>query len=46
MQQVKLYSPAPIRIDGPDLKVEPNDADHTYTITHFGAAVTITVTPA
>jgi hypothetical protein len=45
MQQLKLYSPQPVTIEGPNLRVEHDDVAGTYTITHFGDAVTITVSP-
>ncbi len=45
MQQLKLYSPYALEIVGSDLKVETNEREKTYTITHFGAATTVTVMP-
>lgn len=41
MQQVKLYSPEPLKIWGPDLKIDYHEVEKTYTITHYGAAVTV-----
>lgn len=43
MQQIKLYSPKPLEIKGDDLKIEQDEKNHTYTITHFGENVTITL---
>ncbi|WJH36337.1 VCBS repeat-containing protein [Paenibacillus sp. CC-CFT747] len=43
MQQIKLYSPSPLVMEGPDLQIEENQEQHTYTVTHFGAAVSLTV---
>jgi len=45
MQQVKLYSTKPLQIEGDKLQIEHNEADHTYTITHFGAQTTIKLRP-
>ncbi|MEK8131784.1 VCBS repeat-containing protein [Paenibacillus filicis] len=44
MQQVKLISPVPLQIDGPDLTVERDEASGTYTVTHFGDPVKLTIT--
>lgn len=43
MQQVKLYSPTPLIIEGTDLTIEQNPEMHTYTVTHFGDRTSITV---
>jgi hypothetical protein len=43
MQQVKIYSSTPLEFEGPDLKVEHNEADHTYTITHYGQPVSMNI---
>ncbi|GIP41024.1 hypothetical protein J31TS4_43040 [Paenibacillus sp. J31TS4] len=43
LQQVKLYSPAPVRIEGEDLKIERSEAERTYTITHYGQQAAITI---
>jgi hypothetical protein len=45
MQQLKLYSPKPVTIEGPELRVEHDKTAGTYTVTHFGEPVTIKVTP-
>ncbi|TVY09368.1 FG-GAP repeat domain-containing protein [Paenibacillus cremeus] len=44
MQQVQLYSPQPLTIQGPDISVERDEAKQTYTVTHFGEPVTLTIT--
>lgn len=44
MQQVKLYAPRPLDITGEDLKIEKDPQDNLYTVTHFGAKTSITVT--
>ncbi|WP_284643350.1 FG-GAP repeat domain-containing protein [Paenibacillus silviterrae] len=45
MQQVKLYSSAPLQFEGPDgMTVEQDKQQNTYTITHFGDRTTITMT--
>ncbi|MDF2721785.1 MAG: alpha integrin [Paenibacillus sp.] len=44
MQQIKLYSPRPLTITGSDLKIEEDTDNHTYTVTHFGAKTSISVT--
>lgn len=41
MQQIKLYSPDPLHITGDGLKIERNEAENTYTITHYGAATVV-----
>lgn len=46
MQQVKLYSPRPLFIEGDGIKTDYNEAEHTYTVTHYGAQTAITLTPA
>lgn len=43
MQQLKLYSPHPLTIEGPNLKLENNSGANTYTITHYGDRVTVTI---
>jgi hypothetical protein len=45
MQQLKLYSPEPVNVEGPELRVDYDEPSSTYTITHFGEPVTITVSP-
>lgn len=44
MQQIKLYGPLPLQIAGDDLKIEQDPNDNLYTVTHFGAKTSITVT--
>lgn len=44
MQQIKLYGPRPLVISGEDLKIEEDAATNMYTVTHFGAKTSITVT--
>jgi hypothetical protein len=44
MQQVKLYAPRPLNITGQELKIEKDPQDNLYTVTHFGAKTSITVT--
>lgn len=49
MQQAKLYSPAPLAIEGPDgLKVEEGRLGdgYFYTVTHFGERIEVTARPA
>ncbi|MEI7025622.1 FG-GAP repeat domain-containing protein [Paenibacillus sp. y28] len=53
MQQIKLYSPVPLSIEGPDLVISSAPAGNdrapealTYTVTHFGEPVTVNVHPA
>lgn len=46
MQQVKLYSPDPLVIEGDGLKTEHNEQAHTYTVTHYGGPVTISIRTA
>lgn len=43
MQQVLLSSPQPLVIEGDQLQIVRNEAANTYTVTHFGAATTITL---
>ena len=43
MQQIKLYSPDPLSIEGADLKIEHDPEQRTYTVTHFGAKTRIIV---
>ncbi|SEC78183.1 VCBS repeat-containing protein [Paenibacillus sp. GP183] len=43
MQQVKLYSPDPITVEGADLHIDSNLKEGTYTITHFGARTTVVI---
>lgn len=43
MQQVQLWSSKPLTIEGDQLQVVRDEAASTYTVTHFGAATTITV---
>lgn len=44
MQQVKLQSATPLVIEGPDVDVRHNEADGTYTVTHYGDPVELTIT--
>ncbi|WP_127580267.1 FG-GAP repeat domain-containing protein [Paenibacillus koleovorans] len=46
MQQIKLFSPHPLRIEGADLKIDAFEAEHNYiyTVTHFGSKTTIKAT--
>lgn len=44
MQQIKLYAPRPLHIAGDDLKIEADPQGNLYTVTHFGARTSITVT--
>ncbi|MFK7694713.1 FG-GAP repeat domain-containing protein [Paenibacillus sp. HJGM_3] len=43
MQQIKLFSPDKLRIEGTDLKIDKFEAEgnNVYTITHFGEKTTI-----
>ncbi|MFD0680847.1 MULTISPECIES: FG-GAP repeat domain-containing protein [unclassified Paenibacillus] len=43
MQQVQLRSSKPLVIEGEQLQISQQEAEQTYTITHFGAATTITI---
>jgi hypothetical protein len=43
MQQIVIYSPQPIAIQGRDLKVDANEKARTYTVTHYGDPTSITV---
>jgi hypothetical protein len=43
MQQIKLYSPKPLKIEGMDLRVEYDPNQMTYTVTHYGDKTTIVV---
>ncbi|NOU95148.1 VCBS repeat-containing protein [Paenibacillus sp. LMG 31456] len=43
MQQVQLQSAKPLVIEGEQLQINQQEAEQTYTITHFGAATTITI---
>lgn len=43
MQQIKLYSPVPITIEGNNLKVEPDTQAGMYTITHYGDKTSVTI---
>jgi len=43
MQQVLLWSPSPLTIEGEQLRITRQEADQTYTITHYGAATTVTI---
>lgn len=45
MQQIKLFSPTPLTIEGSDLKIDKFEAEgnNTYTITHFGEKTSITL---
>lgn len=45
MQQVQVYSPQPLDIRGDNLKIEHTAADNVYTVTHYGAQTTVTLTP-
>ena len=44
MQQIKLYSPAPLNIEGDDLRIEHDSEHGTYTVTRYGEAARIVVT--
>ncbi|WP_245954922.1 FG-GAP repeat domain-containing protein [Paenibacillus flagellatus] len=44
MQQIKLYSPRPLDIQGDDLKIEKDPQANVYTVTHYGAKTSIVVT--
>lgn len=45
MQQIKLYGPRPLVIEGEDLKIEQDPENKLYTtVTHYGAKTSITVT--
>lgn len=41
MQQIKLYSPVPLAVEGTDLKVEQDEQAKTVTITHFGGKTSV-----
>jgi hypothetical protein len=41
MQQIKLYSPHKLTFEGDNLKVDTDETQHTYTVTHFGDKTTI-----
>lgn len=43
MQQIKLYSPTRVDIEGKDLKVDYLPEEHTYTITHYGERTSIQI---
>jgi hypothetical protein len=43
MQQVQLVSSKPLDIEGEELQVTRQETEQTYTITHFGAATTVTI---
>ncbi|MFE5324071.1 FG-GAP repeat domain-containing protein [Paenibacillus sp. NPDC056579] len=43
MQQIQLWSPKPLTIEGDQLQVVKDEAANTYTVTHFGAWAAITV---
>lgn len=43
MQQIKLYSPVPLTIEGDSLKVDKDNEEGTYTITHYGEKTTVVV---
>lgn len=45
MQQIKLYSPQPLFIQGEDLNIEHNEAESTYTVTRYGSRTVITLAP-
>lgn len=42
LQEIKFFAPAPLKISGKDLKIT-NEGSY-YTVTHFGAPVTIKLT--
>ena len=44
LQEIKFFAPTPLKISGKDLKIT-NEGSY-YTVTHFGAPVTIELTPA
>ncbi|WP_235941526.1 FG-GAP repeat domain-containing protein [Paenibacillus puerhi] len=44
MQQVMLQSARPLRVEGPDLTVDRGEAGGSYTVTHFGDPVVLTIT--
>jgi hypothetical protein len=46
MQQIKIFSPAAILIEGSDLKIDAQPDNHTYTVTHYGDKTSITIRPA
>jgi hypothetical protein len=43
MQQIQLWSRTALTVEGDQLQVNRDEARQTYTITHFGAATTITL---
>ncbi|WP_025847833.1 FG-GAP repeat domain-containing protein [Paenibacillus ehimensis] len=43
MQQVQIYSAEPLTIEGSGLTVDRDEAKKTYTVTHYGDPVTLTV---
>ncbi|MDF2667830.1 MAG: repeat protein [Paenibacillus sp.] len=45
MQQIKLFSTTPLRIEGSDLNIDSSEAEsnYNYIITHFGDKTSITV---
>ncbi|MCZ8514928.1 VCBS repeat-containing protein [Paenibacillus filicis] len=46
MQQIQLRSSSSIAVEGAEgLTVERNEAQSTYTVTHFGKGVTLTIRP-
>jgi hypothetical protein len=46
MQQIKIFSQEAVVIEGPDLKIDAHPENHTYTVTHYGDQISITVKPA
>jgi hypothetical protein len=45
MQQIKIFSPTPLRIEGNDLKIDSSEAENNYNyiVTHFGDMTSITL---
>nr|WP_243633408.1 VCBS repeat-containing protein [Paenibacillus xerothermodurans] len=43
MQQIQLWSAKSLNIEGDQLKIDRQEKEQTYTITHFGAATTVTI---
>ncbi|TDF93591.1 VCBS repeat-containing protein [Paenibacillus piri] len=43
MQQIQLWSPIPLTIEGDQLQTVRQEDAQTYTVTHFGAATKITI---
>lgn len=45
MQQFKVYSPAALTMEGADVAIERDAEARTYTVTHFGDPVAVTLRP-